>query len=87
MPEMPEIKVKVKSQKGNCHAGHKVGDEFVIRLCTPEGLCTSAFCTLFPVIEMLRFGGSYPWMEDPGKAEVACPDPENPVVFELKRVL
>jgi uncharacterized repeat protein (TIGR04076 family) len=80
-----EVIAKVISQKGICHAGHKVGDEFIIGLKSPAGLCTWALCTLYPAAEMLRFGGSYPW--EPHKATVACPDPENPVVFELKAIL
>jgi len=30
-------------------------------------------------------GGSFPWAQDPNKATIACPDPENAVVFELRR--
>lgn len=37
--------------------------------------------------EVLQFGGSFPWEHDPNKATVVCPDPANPVVFELRRVL
>ena len=79
-----EVLVKVISQKGICHAGLNVGDEFVIGLKTPANFCTWALCTLFPAAEMLRFGGSYPWAKEPDKATVACPDDENPVVFELR---
>jgi uncharacterized repeat protein (TIGR04076 family) len=62
-----------------------VGDEFDITDKTPPGVCSWAFYTLFPFAEVLQFGGSFPWEEDPDKTTVACPDPGNPVVFELKR--
>jgi len=83
---MTEVIAKVISQKGTCEAGHKVGDEFVIGETTPSGVCNWAFYTLFPFAEVLQFGGSFPWEEDASKTTVACPDPGNPVVFELRRV-
>jgi len=48
-------------------------------------MCSWAFHTLFPFAEVLQFDGSFPWEKDPKKATVACPDPDNPVVFELRR--
>ena len=83
---MKDVVAKVISQKGTCAAGHKVGDEFIIGEMTPSGVCTWAFYTLFPFAEVLQFGGSFPWEEDANKTTVACPDPGNPVVFELRRV-
>jgi len=87
MDAMPDVIAKVISQKGACTAGHRVGDEFVIGQKTPHNLCSWAFYTLFPFAEVLQFGGSLPWEHDPNKATVVCPDPANPVVFELRRVL
>ena len=82
---MTKIIARVISQKGTCEAGHKVGDEFEIGQTTPRGLCSWAFVALFPFAEPLQFGSSFPWEKDPDKARVACPDPDNPVVFELRR--
>jgi uncharacterized repeat protein (TIGR04076 family) len=83
---MVKIIARVISQKGTCEAGHKVGDEFVIDQKAPAGFCTWALYTLFPFAEVLQFGGSFPWEKDGDTARVACPDPDNPVVFELRRV-
>ena len=83
---MTDIVARVISQKGNCEAGHKVGDEFTIGQTTNSGMCSWAFYSIFPVAEVLQFGGSFPWEKDPDSAFVACPDPDNPVVFELRRV-
>jgi len=80
-----DIIAEVISQKGTCAAGHKVGDKFIIGQKTPTNLCSWAFYSLFPFSEVLQFGGSFPWENDKDKATVACPDPENPVVFELRR--
>ena len=82
---MTDVIARVISQKGTCEAGHRVGDEFVIGQKSPSGMCSWAFCALFPFAEVLQFGGSFPWEEDPDKTLVACPDPANPVVFELRR--
>ncbi len=80
-----KLAARVISQKGSCAAGHKVGDEFVISDSTPAGMCAWAFYALFPFATVLTYGGSFPWENDPDKSLVACPDPVNPVVFELIR--
>lgn len=82
---MSDIIARIISQKGACSAGHKEGDEFVIGQKSPSGMCTWALYTIFPFAEVLQFGGSFPWESDPDKTTVACPDPLNPVVFELRR--
>lgn len=82
---MSDVIARVISKKGTCTAGHRLGNEFVIGQKTPPELCSWAFCALFPFAEVLQFGGSFPWEEDANKAKVACPDPENTVVFELRR--
>ncbi len=82
---MTKVIARVISQEGTCEAGHRVGDEFVIGQTTPAGMCSWAFYTLFPFAEPLEFGGSFPWESGPDKVRVACPDPDNPVFFELRR--
>jgi len=82
---MVDIIARIISQQGTCEAGHKVGDEFVIGQTTPDNMCSWAFCAVFSFAQVLQFGGSFPWEADPDKATVACPDPANPVVFELRR--
>lgn len=84
--EFYEVTAKVISQKGTCALNHKVGDEFRIGDKTPSGMCPWAFYALFPFASALQFGGSFPWEEDRDKTTVACPDPGNPVVFELRRL-
>ena len=86
MAERYEVLVKVISQKGTCEQEHKVGDEWVIGTKTPEGICLSAFHVLHRNAWVLMFGGSFPWESDPDVSKVACPDPGNPVVFELRRL-
>jgi len=53
---------------------------------TNMGIQASAFHALFPSWRVLRHGGEFPWEEDKEKTCVACPDPFNPVVIELRRI-
>ena len=86
MAESYKVKVKVISQKGTCGIGHKVGDEWVVDVKTPEGICLGAFSSLSPILQVLMYGGSFPWASDPDVTTIACPDAQNPVVFELRRL-
>ncbi len=85
MPQVNPVVARVVSQKGTCSVGHRVGDEFVIGENTPAGMCSWAFVNLFPFAQVLKFGGVFPWESDRDRAAVACPDPDNPLVFELRR--
>jgi uncharacterized repeat protein (TIGR04076 family) len=84
--EFYEVAAKVISQKGTCVVGHKVGDKFIIVDKAPHGMCAWAFYTIFPFVSVLQLGGSFPWEKERDKTTVACPDPANPVVFELERL-
>ncbi len=83
--QISEVIAEVISQKGTCAAGHKVGDEFKIGQQATPNLCSWAFYTLFPFATVLQFGGSFPWGDHADEITVPCPDPDNPVVFKLRR--
>ncbi len=81
------IRVKEIQGTGICSYGLKPGDSWIITSEeTPPKMCTWALQAIFPFLTVLRFGGEFPWEEDKDTAVVCCPDPHNPVVFELKRV-
>jgi uncharacterized repeat protein (TIGR04076 family) len=86
MENWHKVRIKVISRKGQCEAGHKVGDEYILGNTIPAGICSWAFCTLFPFISALQAGGVFPWEKDGETSVVACPDPDNSVVFELRRI-
>jgi uncharacterized repeat protein (TIGR04076 family) len=86
MAERYGVKISVVSQKGNCAAGHKVGDQFLIYRHTPPGFCIFAYSAIDPDLRTLMFGGKYPWSQDSEVYVGCCPDPKNPVVFELRRI-
>jgi len=80
---MSHVIAKVVSRKGTCET-HKVGDESFIGEKTPPNVCSWAFHSLFPFAQVLLHGGSFPCEQDPNQATIACPDPKNAVVFELR---
>lgn len=82
-----KIEVKVISQKGNCFCKHKVGDTWIMAAKTPEpGIYATALCAMLDKIRILRYGGTIPYKVDPEVTTSACPDAENPVVFQIKRL-
>ena len=85
---MPDIvEVRVKSQKGTCAFGHKVGDKIVFDGTSVEGpICYSALMLVLPKVFALRHGAEFPWAADKDVISNACPDAENPVVFEIRRM-
>jgi len=81
-----DIIAKVISQEGYCGAGYKVGDE--IRFCghSVEGkTCIIALYSMLPRVFALKYGAEFPWAMDNDASHHACPDPNNPVVFEIRR--
>jgi uncharacterized repeat protein (TIGR04076 family) len=83
------IEVTVKSQKGVCVFGHKVGDKIVFDGKSVKGnICYSALMVLLPKVYAMLYGVEFPWAKDKDKDVIfnACPDAENPVVFEIRRI-
>ena len=87
MADYYDVLAKVISQKGTCSAEHKVGDEWFIKDKTPEGICLAAYNAIYPNALALICGGAFPWEEiNREGTTAACPDADNPVVFELRRL-
>jgi uncharacterized repeat protein (TIGR04076 family) len=83
---MDKVKITVKSIKGECQAGHCPGQEYILDNFKLSGnLCPDAFNSLWPYIQVLRFGGKYPWGDEDG-VSIACPDPDNLAVFDIRRI-
>ncbi|MHA2006620.1 MAG: TIGR04076 family protein [Promethearchaeota archaeon] len=78
----------IKEVKGNCNAGHKVGDEIELSGHNTGGLCGFFYHDIFPYILMLQFGGSFPerWTQNPDIVELECMDRWNAVKIELRRI-
>lgn len=87
MPFDTELEIEVVKRTGHCSVDHKVGDTFRVKSYkTPEGICLSAFHALWPPARTLLLGGEHPWEKEKDVTTVACPDPDNPVVFRIRRV-
>jgi uncharacterized repeat protein (TIGR04076 family) len=72
---------------GYCDFDHKVGEQVVFDGETVQGrVCLHALYSFLPKVFALRYGASFPWLEDKDVATHACPDAFNPVVFEIRRV-
>jgi uncharacterized repeat protein (TIGR04076 family) len=80
-----KIKIMVESVAGKCPLGNRPGKEVVIEHTTPAGICLSAFNSLNPAIQVLRYGGSFPWEENPNVAYICCPDHVNRTVYRIER--
>lgn len=81
------IVAKVIKQEGRCVSGHRVGDEIVFDGTTVQGkVCIHALYSFLPKVFAMRYGATFPWLEDPDVSTHACPDAKNPVVFEIRRV-
>lgn len=76
----------IVSQQGYCAAGHQVGDRFEIGDLTPCGFCAHAYQAIFPFAMGMQYGACYPWDQEPDHTTLACPDPDNPVHIELRRI-
>lgn len=86
MAEIYDIEITVTSQTGTCGAGHKVGDKWIISNHTPGGICLSVYPLMESSIDVLKYGGSFPWSDNPDESGAVCPDPGNPVTFKVKRI-
>ncbi len=93
MADPEKVILKIVSVKGTCAAGHREGQEFDLSgeftlgySKDGKALCPSAFYAAFPSWRVLRFHGELPWEKNKDLAHVACPDPFNPLIMELKRV-
>lgn len=83
---------KVVRVNGECSAGHHLGEEFNLTLCSEDGatqraprLCSFFYHSLFPYITTLQFGGSFPWEENENIFTAGCPD-NRKVVIEIRRI-
>lgn len=86
---MYKLEVKVKSIKGECAAGYKVGDVFKVTdpVVIPEGdcpLCIYALSAISPyLVAAYRHTAEDDWINQ--VVELQCPDKANAVVFTITR--
>jgi uncharacterized repeat protein (TIGR04076 family) len=88
---MYHIKCTVKSVKGECAAGYKVGDHFflkdmaVVEAGEPKGICVHALTAMVPYLTAFaRRTPEEDWINQ--IKELQCPDSTNAVIFGLERI-
>ncbi len=80
------IVVEVISIKGECGAGHKVGDKIIFENDQVKGkFCFSAMYSMIPKIFAMKYEANFPWLKNKNVATHACPDGQNPVIFQITR--
>ena len=75
----------VKSIKGRCGFGHKVGDVHEVSMHNCGGVCGLFYHDIFPWVLALQIGGEVPWGPK-DSIELECMDRHNAVKIELKRI-
>ena len=75
-----KIKITLVDQKGTtpCHRGHKIGDTFDYDNDRGK-LCPMAMHTLFPMIDILRYGGTLK------NNRFCCPDANTINIFQIEK--
>jgi len=65
-----------------------VGQEFFVENHNqvPEGFCSWAWGDIQKDVTTIMFGGSFPWIKQPGVSISCCSDGLMPVVFKIERV-
>lgn len=88
MPGPYKVKVTIQSvTQGECPQGFKAGDSWLIEDGkTPCGMCARAYASLAETIQVLRYGGEFPWCENKDVATVSCPDPKRWLIYEVRRL-
>ncbi len=75
---------EIISVKGECSAGHKVGDTLQIGCWDSGGLCGFFYHDIFPNLNVMQFGGEYPW-SSADELTLECPDRDNAVTIRIRR--
>lgn len=79
-----KIKCEIVKIINNSYECSEVGQVFLLRSRTPEGMCARAFATIYPIALAMRFSEKIGWESDDGYIDVTCPDQD--VVYRLSRV-
>ena len=85
-PDMKALEAEIISVKGECGAGHQVGDRFKIGCWDTGGLCGFFYHDIFPSLSIMQFGGKYPW-SSAEELILECPDRGNAVTLRIRKPL
>ena len=78
--------VRARVIKGSCDL-HKIGDAAEFTESGVKGkICIHALYSMMPAAFAMLFDAQFPWLEDKDTKTHACPDANNPVVFEIAKI-
>lgn len=77
---------RISMIKGTCSAGHKVGDEFDLSGHLAPPLCATFYHDIWPWVQTFKYGGELPYLKDKDFLVLQCPDWQNAVRIELRRM-
>ncbi|MBM3120016.1 MAG: TIGR04076 family protein [Chloroflexi bacterium] len=89
MTEKADFRVigTIKSVRGTCSAGHKVGDQLEVSCMNSGSLCGFFYHDIFPYLFILEYGSGFPpgFGEYPDMMDMRCPD-NSKVIMEIRRI-
>ena len=81
-----KVIAKVIEKQGDCTIGMDVGNEFELSIHKCGEFCGYFYHNIFGWVKMLQFGGTFPMGEDPDIPVWECPNTNNRVKVELRRI-
>ena len=81
-----KVVAKIVDSKGPCTIGMEKGDEFELSIHKCGDFCGYFYHNIFNWICLLQMGGNSPFGDDPDTIVWECPNSQNRVKIELKRV-
>ena len=81
-----KVVAKVIETKSDCTIGMKLGDEFELSTHKCGNFCGLFYSNIAGWVKTLQFGGTFPVGDNPDIQVWDCPNPQNRVRVELKRV-
>lgn len=78
------FRAEVLDVKGDCSAGHRIGDVLTVSCYDSGGLCGFFYHDIFPSLSVMQFGGKYPWASA-DELVLECPDRDNAVTLKILR--
>jgi len=81
---IPALDAEIVSIKGHCGAGHRPGEKLTLSCWDSGGLCGFFYHDIFPCLNVMQFGGKYPWAAA-DELTLECPDRKNLVTIRIRR--
>ncbi|MBW1901645.1 MAG: TIGR04076 family protein [Deltaproteobacteria bacterium] len=81
-----KVVAKVIEKQGDCTIGMDIGDEFELSTHKCGDFCGYFYHNISGWVKTLQFGGTFPLFEDPDVQVWECPNSNNRIKVELKRI-